>query len=337
MAEPLTREEKYLNAIANSQNINLKPITREEIFLAKASGQDITTPTPITRREMFLSKISSGSKPEQEKKVEITKNGATEIFPDEGYVLSKVTANVNVVGESKLTQLIEGTLTEITAEDLEGITKIRAFAFYAMGNLEAVELPNTITTVGSNAFAGISGSTRNKIKTLVFPDSITTIADGVCADCPNLQNVVLPQNAQFTRINSNSFRNCSQLNDVVIPNSITRIDGSAFYYCSKLSNITLSNSLTYISSSAFSYCSALTTLTIPASVTEISGSNTLNIGTDTNKATFIFLPTKPPYISTDVFSVIKINKIIVPAGSGEAYKTATNWANFADYIEEAAE
>ena len=238
--------------------------------------------------------------------------------------------------ENKLAQLAEGTLTEITAEDLQGITEIRAYAFYSMGNLEAVELPNTITTIGSGAFAGIQGSTRNKIKTLVFPNSITTIADSVCADCPNLQNVVLPQNAQFTRIGSSSFRNCSQLDDVVIPNSITHIDSSAFYYCSKLSNIILSNSLTSIDSSAFSYCSALITLTIPASVTEISGSNTLKIGTNTNKATFIFLPTTPPYISTAIFSVIKIDKIIVPAGCGEAYRTATNWANVADYIEEAS-
>jgi hypothetical protein len=57
MSEAITREEKYLKAIASGGGIDLKPITRKEMFLAKAAGQDIITPTPITREEMFLSKI----------------------------------------------------------------------------------------------------------------------------------------------------------------------------------------------------------------------------------------------------------------------------------------
>ena len=61
MSEAITREEQYLNAIANGEGTDLKPITREEMFLAKASGQSIVTPPPITRKEMFLSKISGGS------------------------------------------------------------------------------------------------------------------------------------------------------------------------------------------------------------------------------------------------------------------------------------
>lgn len=39
--------------------------------------------------------------PAQEKTVEITENGAVEVVPDEGYTLSKVTANVNVAGSSE--------------------------------------------------------------------------------------------------------------------------------------------------------------------------------------------------------------------------------------------
>lgn len=302
----------------------------------------VTVGTPI-RPSKFATELADRveemvkANTEQEKTVDITENGTLEIVPDEGFKLSKVTANVNVVGENKLAQLADDTLTTITAADLEGATKIKAYAFYAMGSLETVELPNTITTVGSGAFASITGSTKNKIKTLVFPDSITTIADNVFADCSNLQNVVLPQNTQFTKLDISLFRNCSQLNNVVIPNNITRIENSVFYCCSNLSSITLSNSLTYIGSGVFNSCTSLTNLTIPASVTEIGPSNALNIGTNTNKATFIFLPTTPPTINTTSFSVIKINKIIVPKGCGEAYKSATNWANIADYIEEATE
>jgi hypothetical protein len=48
------------------------------------------------------------STPTQEKTVDITKNGSVEITPDEGYALSKVTANVNVSGSSGDSDLPEG-------------------------------------------------------------------------------------------------------------------------------------------------------------------------------------------------------------------------------------
>lgn len=58
MSEAITREEQYLNAIANGEGTDLKPITREEMFLAKIAGQNVQAPTPITRTEMLLDKIA---------------------------------------------------------------------------------------------------------------------------------------------------------------------------------------------------------------------------------------------------------------------------------------
>lgn len=54
--EPITRQEKLLNAVATGGAKNLEPITREEMFLAKLGGADVNTPTPITRKEQFLKK-----------------------------------------------------------------------------------------------------------------------------------------------------------------------------------------------------------------------------------------------------------------------------------------
>lgn len=45
--------------------------------------------------EAEIEGISSG-KPEQEKSATLTWNGSVEILPDEGYVLSKATANVQI-------------------------------------------------------------------------------------------------------------------------------------------------------------------------------------------------------------------------------------------------
>ena len=65
------------------------------------------------------------------------------------------------------------------------------------------------------------------------------------------------------------------------------------------------------------------------------GGNALQIGSSTNKAIITMKPTTPPTIASNTFDASKLNKIIVPVGCGDAYKNATNWSNFADYIEEA--
>lgn len=49
------------------------------------------------------------------------------------------------------------------------------------------------------------------------------------------------------------------------------------------------------------------------------------------------LSTTPPTIQSDTFYANYLNKIIVPKGTGDAYKSATNWSAYADYIEEATE
>jgi hypothetical protein len=81
---------------------------------------------------------------------------------------------------------------------------------------------------------------------------------------------------------------------------------------------------------------SLTNLTIPSSVESI-GSNGIDIGNTTNKATIIFEPTTPPSIGSSwqkPFDINKINRILVPKGCANAYKTATNWTAYADYIYE---
>jgi hypothetical protein len=214
-------------------------------------------------------------------------------------------------GDNKLAQLTDNTITEITAEDLEGATQIREYAFYLMDKLEVIEFPNTITKIGDYAF-GCNSLQRNKITTLVFPNSITSLGKQMCQYSNNLQSVILPQNPQCVEIPNGAFEFCQYINNVVIPDNITKLGKNVF-----------------------SYCERLLQLTLPASIT-VLGQYSLICGTTTNKATFTFLGTTPPTIAATTFSANKINKIIVPKGCGEAYKTATNWANFADFIEEAS-
>jgi GH24 family phage-related lysozyme (muramidase) len=63
--------------------------------------------------------------------------------------------------------------------------------------------------------------------------------------------------------------NCTDLENIYIPNSITKINYSAFSGCSSLKEVILPNSLQEIGINTFRFCTSLTTLNIPASVTTI--------------------------------------------------------------------
>lgn len=54
---------------------------------------------------------------------------------------------------SKLAQLIGGILTEITAEDLSGISMLSTCAFYNKKSLQKVTIPDNITTISTSVFA----------------------------------------------------------------------------------------------------------------------------------------------------------------------------------------
>lgn len=206
-------------------------------------------------------------------------------------------------GDNKLPQLVDGSLTTITAEDLAGATEIRDYAF-EHSNITNITIPNSVTSIGISAFNFCLALTQ-----ITIPNSVTSIREG-------------------------AFNKCSALTQINIPNGVTMIDNNTFSYCAALPQITIPNSVTRINSSAFFDCTELTELTIPSSVTEIRY-NALVIGSSTKKATITMKPTTPPKIYANTFKADYLNKIIVPVGCGNAYKSATNWANFADYIEEA--
>lgn len=73
-------------------------------------------------------------------------------------------------------------------------------------------------------------------------------------------------------IGSNTFRDCSGLTSIIIPNSVTNIGILTFYGCSGLTSINIPNSITNIEWGTFYGCSGLTSITIPSSV--------MNIGDD---------------------------------------------------------
>ena len=126
---------------------------------------------------------------------------------------------------------------------------------------------------------------------------------------------------------------CNMLQEVYIGKNVTSIGSYAFYYCYSLASVTIPDSVTSILNFAFHYCNSLASITIPDGVTSIGNSGFQYCY---GVAEYHLKPTTPPTLaSANAFNSIPSDCIIyVPKGCLEAYQNATNWATYADRMQE---
>ena len=84
----------------------------------------------------------------------------------------------------------------------------------------------------------------------VIPNSVTNIGSNAFAGCTGLTSIIIPESVIC--IGTNAFSKCSGLATVTIPNSVTSIEGGAFSGCLNLASITIGNSVTSIGERAIS-------------------------------------------------------------------------------------
>ena len=248
---------------------------------------------------------------------------------------------------------IGGCVTEIGQNALSGKT-----------SLSGVTIPPSVTTIGNNAFRGDMA-----LVDCAIPQSVTSIGEGAFRDCIGLQNIILWDT--ITSIGASAFTNCDYLVSVHIPSGISTIPDScfrdcgaiidlstnaynindyAFANCTSLMNVTLPR-CTQINTYSFANCTNLRSITLDnlavISVGAFSGCTKLDsvvigercrtINNDAfrgcnNLTSISCLSTTPPWLGTKVFDSTNNCPIYVPAESVEAYKSATNWSNYASRI-----
>lgn len=265
--------------------------------------------------------VNVPGKEEQSKSLDITENGTTTVTPDTGKVLNKVTITTNVP---------QGEIPE------KGIIFKNYDSDGYPHNVELKNMTDIPDYYCQNAFINYGGETSfgKNIKNITLPNGIQLIGINAFYGCSSLTSVIIPESVEL--IYNGVFENCYNLISVNIPSSVTEISYNLFRYCTSLNNIEIPEGITSIHNRAFEGCINLLNITIPSSVTEI-GTKALQIGNYSSSgdknATIIMKPTTPPTIASDTFDKNMLNKIYVPSASVEAYKTAANWVNFADYIE----
>jgi hypothetical protein len=91
-------------------------------------------------------------------------------------------------------------------------------------------IPNTVTSIGEDAFAGIETLTAIEI-----PNSVTSIGRYAFVDCQGLTSITLPNS--LTSIGELALSYCDNLSSVVIPGSVTQLGKWVFYNSPALKEI----------------------------------------------------------------------------------------------------
>lgn len=183
-------------------------------------------------------------------------------------------------------------------------TRIVAYEFaqqYLLQELDTSDPSNNITTIETNAF------TSAMCENVIIPETVTLIG-----------------NSAFSSAN---------IGTMILPGSVTRISFFAFQGVSGVNGVApvikLNEGLAVINQSAFNGAGIAGEIEIPSTVTEIGEYCFANTGI----TTVICKPTTPPALGSGAFSSdIAGFTIKVPAASVAAYKAATNWSSYADYI-----
>ena len=161
----------------------------------------------------------------------------------------------------------------------EEVEHIPAYLCRELTLLNTIVIPNSVTSIGTNAFSFCRGLTKVSI-----PNSVKTIGNWAFYRCTGLTTVTIGNSV--TSIGNRAFYSCTSLTEVSIPNSVKTIEFRAFEGCTGLKTVTIGNSVTTIGESAFYSCTSLTEVSIPNSVTSIgsgafedcSGLKTVTIG-----------------------------------------------------------
>lgn len=239
--------------------------------------------------------------------------------------LTDITFENNVIGERMFENC--DALTNIIIPS--NITRIGYRAFANCDNITDIVIENSI--IGREQFYNC-----NALKEITIPASVKTYdkdymhKNGAFSTCKNLEIINFEDGAI---IGTSMFENCTKLNNIVIPESVTILEGAygarTFANCTGLINITLNNSA--VVSQMFAGCSNLSNVILNDNVKSIGNqafngctslkSINLNKVEKIDSLAFyksgiegeIILPSTVTSIGSKAYQGTKITKITIPA------------------------
>ena len=173
------------------------------------------------------------------------------IFPN---TVEKIERRENISGKG--TDTVPQPSEIVLSKNLKNI----GYGAFDDTSIRSIELPESVTSIGNNAFAC-------QIQSIEIPANVQTIGDKAFWSAP-LTSIEIPESV--TSIGESAFEYCMGLESVFILGKIKTIEDYTFSRCDMLVKIELPDSITNIDEYAFKWCNNLKEIVIPESIENIA-------------------------------------------------------------------
>lgn len=182
----------------------------------------------------------------------------------------------------------------------ENTTSIAECLFAGCVSLEAIDIPDTVETIGKKAFFGCCA-----IQELKLPWGLKEIENSAFEQCTGLTSITIPDNV--TKLGEDAFARCTSLKEVTFPEVLEMISERAFEGDAALEEIILPVNVTEIRGGTFKNCTSLAKLEAP-------GLRVIKNGAFTNTGfTQLNIPDGVQEIDYNAFSECqKMTKVEIP-------------------------
>ena len=107
-------------------------------------------------------------------------------------------------------------------------------------------------------------------KNVVIPDGVKEIGDKAFFNYTNLESVIIPDSVTYIDgFVYGAFQGCTELKSIELPNSIIGLGSWVFEGCTSLTNVVLPNNLESCGINVFANCTSLKSIVIPNSLKKI--------------------------------------------------------------------
>ncbi len=128
--------------------------------------------------------------------------------------------------------------------------------------LESIDLPVTVSSIGSLAFRGCSS-----LKEIKLPSLLVAIGDSAFAECTSLESFYIPM--QIRSISNGMLKNCKSLGSLLLSPQIQSVGVEAFAGCEKLTSMEFPDGIETLPYGIMAGCTALESVVIPSTVETI--------------------------------------------------------------------
>ncbi|MDO5305704.1 MAG: leucine-rich repeat domain-containing protein, partial [bacterium] len=138
-------------------------------------------------------------------------------------------------------------------------------SFYGCTGLKKMELPDSVTSVGSSAFENCTA-----MEEITLSSGLKSLPDGMFQACSSLKKIQLPEG--ITQIGGSVFSGCANLSEIKLPDTLETFTGNGqFEGCTALTTMTIPDKVTSLADRMFMSCRNLERIIVPSSLTSISG------------------------------------------------------------------